>query len=112
MKDDNPTCSLDPDRLERRLAEIAAIGADALISRGSEDGRHVLRFRTSEKTRRRLEAIVAAEAECCSILDLTLGESGGALTLSIAAPGNAAPLAAGLAAAFDRGGGSLPGRTG
>jgi hypothetical protein len=102
MKDGNPACSLDPERLERRLDEIAAIGADALASRGLEDGRHVLRFRTGDETRRRLEAIVAAEGECCSFLDLSLGQSGDALTLSISAPGNAEALAAGLAAAFDR----------
>ncbi len=101
MKDDKLACSLDADRLGRRLAEIGAIGAEALIARKTVGGRHVLRFKESAETRRRLEEIVAAEAECCSFLDLELNETGTELVLAVAAPPRADAVAAGLAEAFD-----------
>lgn len=100
-------CSLDTGALEERLAAIAEIGADCLISRQVEDGCHRLRFRADATTRERLEEIVAAEAECCAFLDLSLDQKGGELTLSIAAPPDARALASGLAARF---GPARPGR--
>ena len=94
-------CSLDASRLERRLAAIAEVGAESLTSREIDgEGRHLLRFRPLAGTRYRLEQIVAAEAECCSFLDLHLSEEGGALVLSIAAPANGGSVADGLAEAF------------
>jgi hypothetical protein len=103
MTDPDPAaCSLGAGALEQRLAAIAEIGAESLISRAVVGGRHLLRFRADEATRRRLEAIVAAEAECCSSLDLSLRERGGELTLSIAAQRDAQALADGLAGAFAR----------
>ncbi len=102
MTDENRSaCSLGAGELEQRLAAIAEIGAGSLISRRFEDGRHLLRFRAGGDARRRLEEIVAAEAECCSSLDLSLSEEGDELTLSIAAPRHARALADGLAGAFD-----------
>ncbi len=119
MTDPDPAaCSLGAGALEQRLAAIAEIGADSLISRGVQGGRHLLRFRADGATRRRLEAIVAAEAECCSSLDLSLSERGGELTLSIAAQRDAQTLADGLAGAFaqprvrlGRSGQARPGRS-
>jgi hypothetical protein len=102
-----PACSLDNATLEERLAAIAEIGADRLISRQLEDGGHLLRFRADAATRKRLEQVVAAEAECCAFLDLSLAEKGGELMLSIAAPPEARALASGLAARF---GPAQPGR--
>jgi hypothetical protein len=93
-------CTLAGGDLERRLAAIARIGNDSLVSHEIEDGRHLLRFRGDAATRRRLEQIVAAEAECCAFLDLTLSEVDGTLALAIAAPEAARDVAAGLAAAF------------
>src|SRR4051794_11468584 len=102
MTIENPTaCSLDASRLERRLAAIAAVGADSLISRAvNGDGHHLLRFRPRAGTRNRLEEIVAAEAECCSFLDLQLSEEGGTLVLWIAAPSDGVMVADRLAEAF------------
>ena len=62
--------------------------------------RRLLRFRKSEEVRRRLEAIVAAEAECCSFLDFSLSEDDGGLVLSITAPTDAEAVADELATAF------------
>lgn len=93
-------CSLGAGDLQERLAEIAAIGADALIDRSSADGTHVLRFRADPESLRRLDRIVKAEAECCAFLDLSLREDKGDLVLSIAAPGAGQETADALAAAF------------
>jgi hypothetical protein len=103
MTDQDPfACSLDSGALEQRLAAIAEIGAESLISHRAEDGRHLLRFRADAATRTRLEEIVAAEAECCSFLDLSLGQEADELVLSVAAPRDAKALADGLAEAFAR----------
>jgi hypothetical protein len=61
---------------------------------------HVLRFRRDPATRRRLRDIIAAEADCCAFLDLSLREHEGELVMSIAAPQEARALADGLADAF------------
>lgn len=101
MTDKDPAaCSLGPGALAQRLTAIAEIGAGSLISRHVESGRHLLRFRADAATRKRLEEIVAAEAECCSFLDLSLDQQAGELMLSIAAPRDAQALADGLAGAF------------
>lgn len=93
-------CSLGAGDLKQRLADIAEIGADSLISREVDGDRHLLHFRADADSRRRLEEIVAAEAKCCAFLDLSLSEQGGELILSIAAPQDAQTLADELAGAF------------
>jgi hypothetical protein len=101
MAKDTPiACSLGAGELKQRLAAIAEIGASSLVSHGTEDERHLLRFRANAKARQRLEGIIAAEAECCSFLDLSLSEEGDELILSIAAPEDAQMLTDGLAGAF------------
>ncbi len=101
MTDSQPVaCSLGADDLQQRLAEIAAVGGDSLIGRRLADGRHVLRFRADAATRARLDEIVAAEADCCSFLDLALVDSDGELVLAISAPDDAQPVADDLALAF------------
>lgn len=95
-------CSLGAGDLKQRLADVAAIGEEGLIGQEVNGGTHLLRFRFDVGTRRRLEGIVAAEAECCSFLDLTLEERGGELILSIAAPDDGQLVADELAAAFAR----------
>jgi hypothetical protein len=93
-------CSLGASDLQRRLAEIAAVGADGLLGRALEDGRQVLRFRANAEVQERLQAIVAAEAECCSFLGLSLSEASGELVLVIEAADEAQPVADELARAF------------
>jgi hypothetical protein len=95
-------CSLSASNLERRLAEIAEIGADSLIDSRTDRGRHLLRFRSDPTTRRRLTAIIAAEAKCCSFLDLSMHEQRGELVLTIDAAETAQGVSDGLAAAFAR----------
>jgi hypothetical protein len=93
-------CSLGAAALEQRVAAIADVGAASLVSRTTTDGRHLLRFRAGGQTRRRLEGILAAEAECCPFLDLALMEEDGGLVLSIAAPDGGEETATALAGAF------------
>ncbi|HEY8082660.1 MAG TPA: hypothetical protein VIE64_03750 [Solirubrobacterales bacterium] len=101
MTEDKPVaCSLSHEDLEKRLAAIAEIGAGSVISSKIEDGHHLLRFRSTTRVRQQLESIVAAEAKCCSFLDLSLTENDDELTLSIAAPGNGQSVADALAGAF------------
>ena len=101
MTDPKPiACSLGASDLQRRLDEIAEVGAASLIDCDTENGKHRLRFRSDPRTRRRLGAIVAAEAECCSFLDLELTERGDELTLTVTAPENGQAVATELAAAF------------
>jgi hypothetical protein len=97
MRDLPIACSLDAAALERRLAEIRAVGRDAFLG-AERDG--ALRFRGSPDTRKRLEAIVAAEAECCAFLTLDLREANGELRLTISAPEDAEAIATDLASAF------------
>jgi hypothetical protein len=94
------SCSLGAGDLRQRLDEIAEVGAASLIGREAEGGTHTLRFRPDPATRRRLEEIVAAEADCCSFLDLDLTERDGELILTLAAPEDGQPIANELAAAF------------
>lgn len=101
MSNEKPiACSLGADDLGRRLEEISAVGAASLIAREDEGGRHILRFHSDAETRRRLEAIVAAEAECCSFLNLELTERVGELVLTLTAADAGRPVADELAAAF------------
>ena len=64
------------------------------------DGAGTLRFRANGDTRARLEAIVAAEAECCPFLNMDLREEAGALVLEIRAPQGAEPVVAEMVSAF------------
>jgi hypothetical protein len=93
-------CSLGADDLAARLELVAAIGASHLISRDTEGDTQLLRFKDDDGVRRSLEGIVAAEARCCSFLEIEIREEAGTLVLVIDAPAEAAPVAAGLAAAF------------
>lgn len=93
-------CSLEAAQLRERLAEIAALGEQALLGSESRDGRELLWFREAPEIRARLERVVEAERRCCAFLDLELAEDAGRLRLVIAAPPQGEPIAAGLAAAF------------
>jgi hypothetical protein len=89
-------CSLDAAGLRAREAEFAGLGRSLIsVSRG-EGARVLIRFKADETTRATLDRLVAAEAECCPFLEMTVRE-GGALELTIDAPDDAAPVTAELA---------------
>jgi uncharacterized protein YbjT (DUF2867 family) len=98
MKTDTPiSCSLTGQELPARLAEMRAIGHDALLSLGPGA---VARFHAEERTHARLERIIASESRCCPFLAFDLREREGALVLTVTAPADAEPLAHDLVAAF------------
>lgn len=82
-------CSLSAGEQAERLAEIGAIGKEALHGVAPNG---VLRFRSDQATRQRLESVVVAESACCPFLTLELTEANDELLLSIAGPGEAEPL--------------------
>lgn len=101
MDTDAPiACSLSSDELPERLAELEALGREALLSVSSNGA---LRFRADAATRERLEAVIAAESRCCSFLSFDLNERKGELVLTIGAPEGAEPLAFDLVNAFAAG---------
>jgi hypothetical protein len=101
VSDPNPiACTLGESDLRQRLDEIAALGADALISHEETGGTQTLRFRRDEETRRRLQQIVAAESRCCAFLDLSIDDRDDELALIIDAPAEGRPVADELARAF------------
>ncbi len=93
-------CTLSDDELPQRLAEIRALGRDALVSVERDHARAVLRFRPGRTVRQELERIVAAESRCCSFLDLDLTGEPPAAVLTIAAPAGAEPVMHELVEAF------------
>ncbi len=101
MSPDNPlACTLTPAELPDRVAEIAAIGRAGLLSAEHAGTRVVLRFRRDPALRGRLEAVVAAEAQCCAFLDMRLTDGDDATVLTIAAPAGGEPILADLIEAF------------
>ena len=93
-------CTLTGMELEVRAAELLAIGADGLLDVTEGDGRAVLRFRPDPGIRTRVEAVVAAEAECCAFLDFRLEHHPDATVLTIRAPNGGGEMVHALAGAF------------
>ncbi|HVL96818.1 MAG TPA: hypothetical protein VM266_13245 [Solirubrobacteraceae bacterium] len=82
-------CSLTATDLRARLAEMRALGRDALLD-VRRDGPHaLLRFAAAPGVRERVAAIAAAEARCCSFLALRVDVTPGAVTLEATAPAGA-----------------------
>jgi hypothetical protein len=93
-------CSLGVGDLRGRQLRLAELGRASLLGADGGAGRHRLRFRGDAGTRAALEGIVEAESECCPFLALSIGESGGELTLSIEAQEGGEEIADALAASF------------
>jgi hypothetical protein len=96
-------CTLSGAELGTRLADLAELGRDGLLSAEAEQSRAQLRFRPDPALRPRLEAAVAAERQCCSFLELQLVHGPDATVLTIAAPPGGEPVLHELVAAFASG---------
>ncbi|MBB4661791.1 hypothetical protein [Conexibacter arvalis] len=83
-------CSLSAAEMPKRLAEMRAIGAAALLTADRTDTTAALRFRASQDTRDKLAAIVAAESRCCGFLSFDLHDETDAIVLTITSPADAA----------------------
>jgi len=84
---DFPYCTLGPAALNDRIDEIRAIGSDSLIAAVSETE---LYFRADERTRKRLQRLIDAEAECCAGVAMRLEEAPDHLVLTVSGPGSQA----------------------
>src|SRR5947209_19732274 len=93
-------CTLTATEMSARLAEMSAIGGAALLGAVTAGPRATLRFRGGRDTRARLTAVVAAEAECCAFLNMTLRDGPDAVELIIDAPTGAVLVLDELLAAF------------
>jgi hypothetical protein len=83
-------CSLESGDLQRRIRAIESIGGAWLRSLELSDGRAVLRFEPA--ARDALADIVAAEAECCPVLGLSMSDEPDGLVLTVEAPADAAAV--------------------
>jgi hypothetical protein len=93
-------CSLSAAELPARLAAIGAVGREGLVDARVNDAQALLRFRAD--VRPRLAAIVAAEAQCCAFLAMSLGDADGhdEVELRIEAPPGGEATMHELVAAF------------
>jgi hypothetical protein len=92
-------CSLGSSDLRAREAELAALGRRSLISVDRRDGSVTLNFTSDPETKAELERVVAAEAECCAFLTMTI-TVGNSIRLAIDGPDDAAPIIEELVDAF------------
>src|SRR5690349_22555455 len=93
-------CSLEPSEMSARLDKIADVGRTALTAVERSGNTLTLRFRPGNRTRDRLQAIAAAEAECCPFLDFEVEARDEQVVMRIAAPEGAELVLSELAAAF------------
>jgi hypothetical protein len=93
-------CSLNATELPQRLAEMAALGRAALLDARTRPTRAELRFAAGAGVRERLEAIVAAESQCCAFLTIAVTEEPDTVLLTIDAPEGAEVVLAELVDAF------------
>jgi hypothetical protein len=82
-------CSLSATDLSARLAEIADLGRAALLDVRHQPGRAELRLAALAGTRRRVDAIAAAESRCCPFLVMRVTEEPDAVILTVEAPDGA-----------------------
>jgi hypothetical protein len=93
-------CSLNAADLAGRLAEIAALGRDALIDSHVSGSAAVLRFAAGDRVRARVTAIADAEARCCAFLTLRVSDEPDLVILRIDGPEDSEPIVRELADAF------------
>jgi len=93
-------CSLSATELPARLAEMAALGREALLDAKHEGTRAELRFAAGAAVRARVDAIVAAEAQCCAFLTMRVTEPPDMVVLSVDAPAGAELVLRELLGAF------------
>ena len=85
------SCTLSPDDMPKRAAEIRALGREALLSVERSEAGATLRFRGDPVTRARVERIVAAESKCCAFIDFELSGSDDPLVLTLRTKAGAEP---------------------
>jgi hypothetical protein len=93
-------CSLSASELKARLAEMSALGSDALVGTTRDPATLILRFRGGADVRDRVRNVAAAETECCGFLGIAVDERGDEAVLRIHAPAGAEAVLDDLQEAF------------
>jgi hypothetical protein len=93
-------CSLTTTELPARLAEMAALGRDALVEAHRERAHAELRFAASAGVRERVEGIVQGEARCCAFLTMDVRDEPDLVVLDVRAPAEADLILGELVGAF------------
>jgi hypothetical protein len=89
-------CTLSSEQYAGRLDDLRDLARDALVAREPVSGGERLTFAAGEGIERRLRAAIAAEAACCSFLEMDLRHSGDELLVTVSGPAEAAPIIAEL----------------
>jgi hypothetical protein len=79
-------CSLTATELPKRLADMADVGRAALVDVRDDRTRAELVFAASARVRDRVDAIRAAESQCCAFLDMAITDEPDTVVLTIDAP--------------------------
>lgn len=82
-------CSLSAGDLTRRLAQIGELGRSALVDVRTDEFHATLRFAAGDGIRERVQAIAAAESQCCAFLHMSVSEEPDSVVLRIDAPDGA-----------------------
>ena len=93
-------CSLTAAELGPRVDEMRALGDAALVDVETEPARATLRFAAARGVRERVDAVVAAESECCAFLTMRVDEDPDRVVLTIEAPAGAELVLEEMVAAF------------
>ena len=93
-------CSLDATEFPQRLSEMADLGRAALADIDQDEKRAELRFAAGQGIRERVEAIVAAESQCCAFLTMRVDDALDLVVLTIEAPEGAEAILAELVDGF------------
>jgi hypothetical protein len=93
-------CTLDASERPQRERDIRGLGRDALLSVDRGALIATLRFRPEPGVRERVEAIAAAEGDCCGFLSFEVADAHEAITLTIVAPEGGEPMLEELASMF------------
>jgi hypothetical protein len=96
-------CSLSAAELPVRMAQIAALGRDALVDARADGARASLRFAAGAGVRDRVERFAEAERRCCAFLSFELEDGADEVRLIVVAPRDAEGVLAELVAAFGSG---------
>src|SRR4051812_49950603 len=94
-------CSLTATEFPERLAQMTALGRDALLDAGVAGARARLRFAGEPGVYERVKAFAEAEKRCCPFLTFEVTDTGDGVMLGIDAPESAAGVLADLVTVFD-----------
>ena len=85
-------CTLTPEQLSGRRADLAELARRSLRSRAPIAGGERLLFAPGTEVEAQLRDVVAAEAACCAFLTMDLRPGADTIILDVTGPAEAAPI--------------------